>query len=614
VRIIDKLKTLFLSKSLSKRLWLFISILLLVLIVLISIFSYYSTAAAIQKGTISFSQEILEMKAQSINDYLDHMNQYSLDVLYEPAIYDVLNSAKTMNKEEVFPEIAIKEILQNQGIPVMDLFLKTIIARKEIQAIALLDNDGMIWVYDNDDAKKTEIQVLINEELFEGLGEKAQLAQGKQDIYIYVEDGLATDLFFVRTVYSKNNYEQLGYLVFLADKEYFNDIISSNITENSFSVILYSDEGIPINAGEEATLLNAIHGFLEKKIVWQVNNDQNMLFVRADVKNADWSLVSMQKLTIMFADIINFRKLLIVSGIIMCVIFSILSGIFAWDTLKPIKDITGAMERVRSGETDVDVAVKRKDELGYMSSTFNTMIKENQTLVKDIYRAEITKKDAELQALQSQINPHFLFNTLETISWTARLQNVEEISDMVEDMAEIMKAGIGKGETLIELKTEIEYIDRYLSIMKKRFAERLKVIKKIDSGLYCYKIPKLLLQPLIENAIYHGIDKKRAGGCVFVGVSAYDEKIEIIVCNSGGGMESDEVDKINANLSRTSDEYFFDLKENQKKYVGLENVNRRIKLYFGENYGVKIKSKERYYTKVIVSLPVSGIIEGEKGV
>ena len=478
MRIIETLKKVFKIKTLSKRLWLFISLLLLILVITTVVFSYYSAAAAMRKGAISFSQEILDMKAQSIDNYIDHMNQYSLDVLYEPSIYDILTSAKEMDKRQVFVEREIKEILQNEGVTVMNLFLKTIIAREEIQSIALLDNDGMIWVYDNDDAKETEIQTLIDEDMFADLSQLAKEAQGKQIIYLNVEDGAASQIFFVRGVYSQDNYEQLGYLVFLANEDYFGDIISSNIKENAFSVILYDNKGTPVHISEEAVLLSATQEFLQKGIVWQVNRDQNMLYVRANVKNADWSLVSMQKLDILFADIHKFRKLLIISGGVMSIIFSVFSWIFARDTVKPIVEITKAMERVRSGETDVDVAVDRDDELGYMGSTFNTMVKENQTLVKDIYRAQITKKDAELQALQSQINPHFLFNTLETISWTARLKNVDEISEMVEDMAEIMKAGIGKGEPLIELKTELEYIDTYLSIMKKRFADRVRVIKK----------------------------------------------------------------------------------------------------------------------------------------
>jgi len=614
VKVINRIIEIFKIKSLSKRLWIFTTILLTVLVFVTIMYSYYSAASAMQDGAISFSKEILDIKAQSIDNYIEYMDQYSLDILYEPAIYDILASAEELDKEEEFVEREINQILQNQGVPIMELFKKTMIARKEIQAIALLDNDGLVWVYDNDDAKKIEIQVLIDEKMFAGLSEIAMQAQGKQDIYLHVEDGTTTNIFFIRSVYSQDNYEQLGHLVFLADKDYFGDIIASNIKENAFSVILYSDDGTPVHISEEADLLKATDEFLKKKIVWQVNNWKNMLFVRADVKNVNWSLVSMQKLDILFADIHNFRTILIISAFIMSFVFSVLSWIFARDTLKPIKSITNAMERVRSGETEVDVEVDREDELGYMSATFNTMVKENQTLVRDIYRAEITKKDAELQALQSQINPHFLFNTLETISWTARLKDVDEISEMVDDMAEIMKAGIGKGESLIELEMEIEYIDRYLRIMKKRFADRLHVIKRIDPSLYSYKIPKLLIQPLIENAIYHGIDKRRKGGSIFVGASEKRNKILIIVCNTGKGMEQADVNAINANLNRTSDEYFFNLNENQKSNVGLENVNRRIKLYFGEEYGIRIESKVGHYTKVVAMLPKESIKEGEKSV
>ncbi len=599
---------------LSQRLWLFMFFQALVLVLFVSIFSYYSAASAMQKEALSFSEEILGMKADSMDDYMIHMEQYSQDVLYESAIYSVLESARHIDRRSIFIERDIKEVLDADGSPIMSLFSNIIISREEIQSIALIDNEGLIWVYDNDDSKKTEIQELIDDEMFQNISERAMTAHGRQEVYLNTVDGVTEDIFFSRVIYSPENYQQLGYLVLLADRDYFKSLIESGMTDNAFHVMLYDIGGQPVYAAGQEQYGNAVLRFLDSDVQWEVNRFKGVLFVRTDMKNSDWAMVSAQALDILYADIIRLRGFLIAYSVGLVLLFAFLSWIFSKDTVKPVQTLTEAMKRVRSGESGVDVAVDRDDELGYMSETFNTMVRQNERLVKTIYREQITKKDAELQALQSQINPHFLFNTLETISWTARLKHVDEISDIVEDLAEIMKAGIGKGDALIKIKTEIAYIDRYLSIMKKRFEKRLQVIKKIDKALYGYKIPKLLIQPLIENAIYHGIDKQREGGCVFIGVSRKNAEVHISVCNSGKGISEEEVSRINKGLLRPSDEYFYNLKENQLENVGLENVNRRIKLYYGEDYGICVSSSYGHYTKVVGVLPIEGIIEGDDDV
>lgn len=602
MKVIERLKKIIKVKTLSRRLWLFMSIQLLVLIILTNVLSYYSASSAMQKGAISFSEEILNIKAKSIDNYIEQMEQYSQDVLYQPATYSILANAPLLKGESEYLERIITEILEVNGMPEMRQFMKTVISRKEIQSVALLDNEGIVWAYDNDESEKKEIQKLLDNQLIENLSAKARDAQGQQNIYLKSEKGVTSELFFIRSIYSRDNYEHIGYLIILANIDVFDEIIASSMPDNAFDVMLYDDGGILVYAGSEKPSA-ATEEFLNKNILWQVNQAEGKLFVRATLENAKWSVVSMQELGVLFKDIHGFRRLLIGVAAVIIVLFSIVTLLFAKDILKPVAEITKAMQKVRSGQTDVDVVVDRDDELGYMSKTFNTMVKENQILVKDIYREQITKKDAELKALQSQINPHFLFNTLETISWKARLSDVDEISEMVEDLAEIIRASIGKEQPVIELITEIKYIDKYLGIMKKRFSKRLEVKKRIDESLHSYKIPRLLIQPLIENAIYHGIDKKREGGCVFIGVESDEKYTSIIICNSGKGMPKAQVEQINNDLARSSDEYFRNIKENQNQNVGLENVNRRIMLYYGEEYGIRVESKYGHYTKVIALLP-----------
>jgi two-component system sensor histidine kinase YesM len=232
------------------------------------------------------------------------------------------------------------------------------------------------------------------------------------------------------------------------------------------------------------------------------------------------------------------------------------------------------------------------------------MSKEINHLVKWVYREQITRKEAEIKALQSQINPHFLFNTLESINWMAQLNNVPEISETVTNLSELMEASIGRDDRLITVGEEFAYIDRYVSLLKRRFEERIAFIRNVHEEAAKVKIPRLLIQPLVENAVHHGIERSRDKGEVKLNAFVENGMLVIEVMDNGPGIEQEELDRINASLSMDNDTYFRNVSGKRRKGIGIENVNRRIKLFYGEEYGLKIESESGSHTRVVVTIPV----------
>jgi two-component system sensor histidine kinase YesM len=289
-------------------------------------------------------------------------------------------------------------------------------------------------------------------------------------------------------------------------------------------------------------------------------------------------------------------------------ILSILSIFFAMDILTPIKRLVQGMKTMQESKTHDEIIIDRQDELGYLSQCFNDMSREIDILVNRVYKEQLTRKEAEIKTLQAQINPHFLFNTLESINWMARLNNVDEISEMVTALSALMEAGIGKGGPLVTIKEEIDFVDSYILIMKNRYGERLDFNKSIDSSLLGIKVPKLLLQPLVENAIYHGVDKFRKQGKIYLIIRKIDQRVEIEVLDNGQGMTEENIRELNKNLNEGNDAYLFS--ENSGMGIGLKNVNRRIKLFYGVEYGVRVESIYEEYMKVVVTIPVVGIQKG----
>ncbi|HRU42610.1 MAG TPA: sensor histidine kinase, partial [Candidatus Diapherotrites archaeon] len=235
-----------------------------------------------------------------------------------------------------------------------------------------------------------------------------------------------------------------------------------------------------------------------------------------------------------------------------------------------------------------------------------------QKLIQDnIHRAE-EKRLLEIKMLQSQINPHFLFNTLENINWMAQLNGVPEISETVSALAKLIDGSIGRGDRTISLREELEYIDNYMTVLKNRYEDKFEVIKILDDGLMDKKIPRLLIQPLVENAVKHGIGKSRRKGIIRLEAFREEGHIVFEVEDNGMGMTAEELEALNKRLQE--DELILEGNGTApaRKSIGLENVNRRIKLLYGSSYGVKIESSYDEYTKVTVRIPDEQVPEGDK--
>ncbi|HPV02841.1 MAG TPA: histidine kinase, partial [Clostridiales bacterium] len=204
--------------------------------------------------------------------------------------------------------------------------------------------------------------------------------------------------------------------------------------------------------------------------------------------------------------------------------------------------------------------------------------------------------------------------TLEAINWMAQLNNVPEISNTVSDLSDLMEASIGRDDRLITLEEEFQYADKYISLQKRRFGDKIELIKNVQPDVLDIKIPRLLIQPLIENAVYHGIERNRGRGTITL--NAYKDRkgcLCVEVLDNGAGMEPEELEALNARLTLDNNAYFRDLGGKKRKSIGIENVNRRIKLFYGEQYGLKMESRVGEFTKATIRIPCEVNMDGREG-
>lgn len=272
-----------------------------------------------------------------------------------------------------------------------------------------------------------------------------------------------------------------------------------------------------------------------------------------------------------------------------CLITLVLGLSFSRIFTRKIEELTRNMDKVNHGSREVTVSSDSEDEVGILINSFRRMMDEINRLIDEVYVNKIALKEYELKALQAQINPHFLYNTLSMMNWMAIRSGQMDISKVTLALSTFYRTALSKGEDMVTIETCIRNMEAYLEIQLTMHDYNFTVEWDIDPDIKNEKMPKLLLQPVVENAIEHGIDEKEEGDKkLFLSFKGQGDDVEIIVRDNGTGMEQEKAET---------------LVTYQAKGYGLKNVNDRIRLLYGEAYGIRIFSEPGEGTNVIMRFP-----------
>ncbi len=292
---------------------------------------------------------------------------------------------------------------------------------------------------------------------------------------------------------------------------------------------------------------------------------------------------------------------ILVSALFLITINIVIVILFNKRVYRPIVNVEEALHAIVSGDTNLKLTkLKQGNELYPVYNDLNSLILRLKQLIDSEYTAGIMKKQAEIDALQSQINPHFLYNTLESIRGQAIVEEVEGIGKMVKALADIFRYSITNKNAMVKLEEELKNIDNYLNIQQFRFDNKFIVIKDIEEDTKNCLIPKLVIQPIVENAIVHGLETKPGKGTIRIKSLSTTDSVIISVEDDGEGMDKETLEAINESLARG-----VSLKKTEdiKVGLGLININERIKLIFDSNFGLKIYSVKQMGTKVELRIP-----------
>ena len=265
------------------------------------------------------------------------------------------------------------------------------------------------------------------------------------------------------------------------------------------------------------------------------------------------------------------------------------------DMLRPMEALKDATEQMAMGDFSARAKVSSQDEIEELAHSFNHLAENMESLIEEVKLDQQKMRKADLRLLQEQINPHFLYNTLDTIVWLIEANETDQAVNMVVTLSNFFRMVLSKGKEFITIADEEKHIRSYLEIQEMRYHDIMEYDIQIDQVVYQYQILKLTLQPIVENALYHGLKEKRAKGFIHIHGEKEGKLIRLTVRDNGVGMEKEELEALRKEISRPC-------KETERGF-GLANVNERIRMYFGQEYGMTIRSEKGKGTEVQVLIP-----------
>ena len=582
------------SISIKTKLMLIAIIFIVYPIVILGYFGYRNYADMMQSKAIKNLEGTARELTSLLSDRMANLSLYTVQILYDNRIY---NANRDLIKK------SMDFVTENEftGYLQSTLFMKS-----ELTEI-LVSFTGSRKIFQVNKSMGSTTDSFLQ---YDNLYKRALDGKGKPVWYVSFNEGKATGIYLTKIIYDINDIKkELGLLVFKVSDRYIAEVLSNYLSNTEQNVSLFDSEGREVFAIKPFQVdygkrLSEFLGSASETLSTEVESGNDKIYLMCDtIKPDNWKLVMGISSNVLLKDVRDTAKFILILCIATLPICILLVNFLYTDIIRPMNLLIKKMQRIEKGDIGVTIESDRGAEFGYVYRTFNKMSQEIKNLINTVYKNQIATKDAEIKALQAQINPHFLYNTLDSINWKAKLSGVTEISEMVTALSCIIEANLNrKNENFIELGREIEYINNYYLLLQKRFGKKIRLVTDISEDTLNYIIPKLIIQPIIENAVHHGLEMKLGTGTIHLKAGMAEEMIYIEVRDDGTGIEENTLKSLQDSLDKSLDTDT-DSNLSARSSIGIINVHKRIKLLYGEEYGLKISSRLGEGTAVSIRLP-----------
>lgn len=546
------------NKPLNIKIGFYFLITNLVLVLLLGSIFYFSSSSLLIQKEISAKTEAIEKSGNYIELYMSKLTTLSQVISHDKGVYDYLK-----NKDETE---------KNRILNIIDNTLST---DPYIKSIILIRKDGAVISNEKNVNMEVSSDMMKEEWYVNSLMNPMPVLNPlrKQNFSV---DGMDDWVISVSREIVDTNGENLGVLLIDVKYQALHEYLQNQETgKNSDIVILDEDnrivyyKEIPYDISQEKYLKNL------KNIEEGYNRKENTVTVKYPIKNTHWILIEISYMQEIESLKNHFFEMIVISCLASLLITVLISISVLRRITKPIKELEQHMNNFNNDLSKINLKGDVSIEILSLQNHFNEMIDKIKYL-----------REYEINALYSQINPHFLYNTLDTIIWMAEFQDTEKVISITKALSNFFRISLSNGKEKIPLKEEINHIKEYLYIQKQRYEDKLEYKISIQEELENIEVPKIILQPFVENAIYHGIKNLDTTGIISIYSQIVENKIELIIEDNGIGFEAAKKQALM-----------------KMGGVGIKNVNKRVQYYYGNEYGAKIDSSFKTGARIIITLP-----------
>lgn len=560
-------------------------------------------------ATIIYWMNVNEMKNQTqlMSNVLSGQFSRSVDLYFEDI--ERLSLA-------VFTDSTIQDVLRSEELPKDDLTVKNqmflrllnhIYPQSSVEGITIYKNDGTTfdytrngnldlgynpikeqWMEELDQMKKNSIMFLPTTEITRSNGDEVEVVS------------------FVRNIYSIPRREKIGTMKIDININIFPHLLK---TENIADIeeylrffiiddqenVIYDQQGI-LN-GKKINIDFAkitSESLPDSKLNW---DNHSYIFANNYSDYTKWHalvLIDNQFIEYEQNQILLF---IVISGLITIAIIAGISYLVSFNITKPFRAILEKMRQVEAGDFTKRMKLSGNPEMDVLTRVYNSMLDSINKLITEVYESSIAEKNAKISALQSQINPHFLYNTLNIMKSISRVKGVEEVAEISESLSDLFKYSMKGLDVPVKLQDEIEHIDNYMRIIQYRFRDRFAFYKQVEDRVLDVNIPKLLIQPLVENAVNHGLKDKQEDGEIHLRCFQDEQYLVIEVKDNGVGMKEEKLTSVREDSQRRR-------MDDKTEGIGLNNISQRLRLMYGYRYDFEIDSAWQSGTIVRIRLPL----------
>jgi two-component system, sensor histidine kinase YesM len=548
-----------------------------------------TSALNIKNNTLSYINLFSEQISSNIDSYIGELDRMTRIAVLDDTLCKVLTTPSDLTGVDSY---TANQHMNNE-------ILKLMTQKPDIINITYIGANGSVY-----SGTSNAIQDM---DLFNEITHAFKPEQYTQDLYIskaHIPNYLLVNMnqkniphfTITRFLYTLNK-EYIGAIVLCISCQDLLDAINinSSLIENGARIVITNRENAILADTSDEFIADNLGNSQYYTFNPSQDDPENMYFSSSSNQLTTTVIIDKDQL---FKSTSDFNTLSMFLNFILILMIVVLSFYFSYHLMKPIKLLQHAATECASGNYNVKIPVYSQDEIGKLCNSFNFMTEQIQTLLDTVYHYQLATKQAQLEALQNQINPHFLHNTLEIIRMKALINKDTEVAQMVQTLAKLFRITLDRTTNIVYMKDELEHVTTYLAIQNMRFNNRFRFVSNVPENLLHCSIIKLTLQPLVENCIKHGFLKTFGDEQITIEVSEKEENLYIFISDNGVGIDPDNLTRLNDKINQKSTDATF-----ASDSIGIVNIADRIRLEYGVGYYLRIVPNLPRGTTVELKIP-----------